>query len=80
MRTADSVTPSLSPGEVALSLVFYMIVYLIMFPAGIAFMAMQVRAGVEDVQVQPLDRIEAGRPATPFDASAHGGISGGAPR
>jgi cytochrome d ubiquinol oxidase subunit I len=78
MRTADSVTPSLSPAEVALSLAFYMIVYLIMFPAGIAFMAMQVRGGVEDVHSH--DRIEAGRPATPFDPSAHGGISGGAPR
>jgi len=34
MRTADSVSPSLTGGDVLLSLVGYMVVYLIMFPAG----------------------------------------------
>jgi len=47
MRTADSVSPSLTGGDVLGSLALYMVVYLIMFPAGIAFMAGIVRSGVE---------------------------------
>jgi cytochrome d ubiquinol oxidase subunit I len=46
MRTADSVSPSLTGGDVLTSLIAYMLVYLIMFPAGIAFMGGLVRAGV----------------------------------
>src|SRR5262249_25525169 len=37
LRTADSVSPSLTGGNVAWSLAFYIVVYLIMFPTGIAF-------------------------------------------
>ena len=35
MRTADSVSPSLTGRDVLLSLLGYMVVYLIMFPAGV---------------------------------------------
>ena len=35
LRTADSVSPSLTGVDVLLSLLGYMVVYLIMFPAGI---------------------------------------------
>ena len=38
MRTADSVTPSLTGSDVLISLLGYMAVYLIIFPAGIMFM------------------------------------------
>ena len=46
MRTADSVSPSLTGGDVLGSLIAYVVVYLVMFPAGIAFMASLVRAGI----------------------------------
>ena len=68
LRTADSVTPSLTGGDVLASLLLYVIVYLIMYPAGIAYMAGIVRAGVP---VAPGDepessKIESGRPDEPF--------------
>ncbi len=46
LRTAHSVTPSLTGTDVAISLSLYVLVYLIMFPTGIAFMAGIVRHGV----------------------------------
>ncbi len=45
MRTADSVSPSLTGMDVALSLAGYVIVYLIMFPAGGLLMRRIVRKG-----------------------------------
>jgi cytochrome d ubiquinol oxidase subunit I len=53
LRTADSVSPSLTGYDVALSLAFYVIVYLIMFPTGLAFMAGLVRAGVGEAEDEP---------------------------
>ena len=45
LRTAYSVSPSLTGADVALSLALYVAVYLIMFPTGIALMAGLVRRG-----------------------------------
>ena len=45
MRTADSVTPSLTGFDVVLSLLGYVVVYLIMFPSGAWLMARIVRNG-----------------------------------
>lgn len=45
MRTAQSVTPSLTGTDVAWSLLAYMAVYLTMYPAGIAVMARIIRQG-----------------------------------
>jgi cytochrome d ubiquinol oxidase subunit I len=45
MRTADSVSPSLTGSDVLGSLLAYMVVYLVMYPAGIAVMARMVRQG-----------------------------------
>ena len=36
MRTADSVSPSLTGGNVLLSLLLYVAVYLVIFPVGIS--------------------------------------------
>ena len=47
VRTADSVSPSLTGTDVAISLAFYVVVYLIMFPTGIGFMAGLVRRALE---------------------------------
>ena len=51
LRTADSVSPSLTGANVALSLALYIIVYLIMFPTGIAFMLGLVRRGPQQQDV-----------------------------
>ena len=66
MRTAQSVTPSLTGTDVVISLSLYMLVYLIMFPTGIAFMAGLVRRGVTGDATPP--PIEAGRPIPPYVA------------
>jgi cytochrome bd ubiquinol oxidase subunit I len=71
LRTADSVSPSLTGADVAWSLAFYVLVYLIMFPTGIAFMAGLVRRGPQrpDAEEPPVE-IESGRPHEPFESAA----------
>jgi cytochrome bd ubiquinol oxidase subunit I len=70
MRTADSVSPSLTGGDVLASLVAYMLVYLIMFPTGIAFMASLVRAGVRAAEAGPEHPVEGFQPRSPVRAPA----------
>jgi cytochrome d ubiquinol oxidase subunit I len=69
LRTAQSVTPSLTGMDVSLSLSLYILVYLIMFPTGIAFMAAIVRRGVA-AATEPPTAIEAGRPMPAYVAPA----------
>jgi len=69
LRTAQSVTPSLTGGDVALSLTLYVLVYLIMFPTGIAFMAGVVARGVDAAGTVP-PTIEAGRSIPAYIATA----------
>jgi cytochrome bd ubiquinol oxidase subunit I len=71
LRTVDSVSPSLTGTDVALSLAFYIIVYLIMFPTGIAFMAGLARRGPQPDSVS--DRVESGLPSGPFEKAARTG-------
>lgn len=66
LRTADSVSPSLSGGDVLLSFIGYMVVYLIMFPTGFLLMRHVVRKGIQaSDDVQP---VAGGRPAGPVVA------------
>ncbi len=69
LRTADSVSPSLTSADVTASLLLYVAVYLIMFPTGIAFMAGLVRRGPREPEPQP-QLIESGRPNQPFENAA----------
>src|SRR5882757_614200 len=62
MRTAHSVTPSLTGSDVLISLLGYMAVYCIMFPAGLLMVRRIVRAGVSDHDDAP---VGGGRPAAP---------------
>ena len=62
MRTAHSVTPSLTGIDVLVSLLGYVTVYLIMFPTGLWFIARIIRGGVSSEETTP---VEAGRPAHP---------------
>lgn len=69
LRTAQSVSPSLSGRDVAISLAAYMTVYLIMYPAGLLLMLRIIRAG----PASPADHdatIAAGRPEAPVLAGA----------
>jgi cytochrome d ubiquinol oxidase subunit I len=62
MRTAHSVTPSLTGADVLLSLLGYMAAYCVMFPAGLWMVMRIVRGGVGKTGHAP---VEAGRPAAP---------------
>jgi cytochrome d ubiquinol oxidase subunit I len=64
MRTADSVAPSLTGGDVLVSLLSYMAVYLIIFPAGIMVMLRMIRKGPM-AGPEADSPIESGRPASP---------------
>jgi len=69
MRTAQSVSPSLTGFDVLLSLLAYVGIYLLMFPAGLAVMARLVRQGpTEDVETRiPVEGL---RPQAPFSNTA----------
>jgi len=69
MRTADSVSPSLTGTDVTWSLALYVAVYLIMYPTGIAFMAGLVRRGPREPEAEP-QLIEGGLPNQPFETAA----------
>jgi cytochrome d ubiquinol oxidase subunit I len=69
LRTADSVTPSLTGMDVALSLAGYMIVYLIMYPAGfLLFMRIIKKGPARAEESEKHDKIESGRPRGPVYA------------
>ncbi len=57
-RTADSVSPSVTGHDVLISLIAYMAVYLVMFPAGIVVMAGMVRTGPRDEVTEERKPIE----------------------
>src|ERR1700675_842817 len=67
LRTADSVTPSLSGFDVTVSFVGYFVVYLVMFSAGFALMVRLVRLGPAAATSES-SAIEAGRPQLPVQA------------
>ncbi|HEY3847056.1 MAG TPA: cytochrome ubiquinol oxidase subunit I [Acetobacteraceae bacterium] len=77
LRTADSVTPSLTGWNVLVSLLGYVVAYAIIFPGGGLVMARIVRAGPsEPAEDEP---VESGRPRSPVravpDATAGGGAA-----
>jgi cytochrome d ubiquinol oxidase subunit I len=71
MRTALSETPSLTTMNVVLSLFAYILVYLIIYPAGVLVMARMVKQGPSAGGT--IDPIESGRPSEPVEAAAAGG-------
>jgi cytochrome d ubiquinol oxidase subunit I len=66
MRTADAVSPSLTGQDVLMSLILYIIVYLIIFPAGALVMARVVKKGPDAEGAKEEDTVEAGRPSRPI--------------
>src|SRR5215472_2229725 len=75
LRTAASVSPSLTGHDVTLSLLAYMAVYLLIYPCGVILLARLVRKGpVEISEVTPA--IEAGIAAAPVLAPAINVVKG----
>src|ERR1700751_1726597 len=68
LRTADSVSPSLTGVDVALSLAGYSLVYILVFATGLAWMLRIVRAGPAAGDAVSEDEIESGRPRQPVRA------------
>src|SRR5215475_13099591 len=64
LRTAQSVTPSLTSFDVAISLAGYMLVYLLIYPSGLFLALRIVRKGPGHADERPLP-IEAERPRAP---------------
>ena len=54
-----------------LSLIFYVIVYLIIFPAGAWIMARIIRKGPAVAEADEDETIEAGRPSRPITVELH---------
>ena len=69
LRTAESVTPSLTGGDVLISLLGYGLVYLVIYPVGVWFMAQAIRRGPCDIGAP----VGGGRPAGPVKAPPGGG-------
>jgi cytochrome bd ubiquinol oxidase subunit I len=67
LRTSDSVSPSLTGTDVALSFLGYAIVYVVMFSAGLALMIRIIRLGPSAAAGAP-EPIESGRPQLPVQA------------
>jgi cytochrome d ubiquinol oxidase subunit I len=63
MRTAASVTPSLTGLDVLISLAGYVVAYAVMFPAGLWMVRRIVRGGVSLPDETP--PVSAGRPSAP---------------
>jgi cytochrome d ubiquinol oxidase subunit I len=78
LRTADAVSPSLTGWNVLTSLLFYMAVYLIIFPAGAFVMFRIIRKGPQTTDDEADDEplIEGGRPSQPvtIELHPHGGV------
>jgi cytochrome bd ubiquinol oxidase subunit I len=75
LRTADSVTPSLTGFEVLLSLLLYVVVYLIIYPTGVIMMLRIVRAGPAAADADERSPVASGLAQAPVQAlpSAAGG-------
>ena len=69
LRTAASVTPSLTSQDVTLSLLAYMAAYLLIYPSGLILLLRLVRKGPLETS-ESVATIEAGRSAAPVLASA----------
>jgi cytochrome d ubiquinol oxidase subunit I len=67
MRTSDAVTPSLTGGDVLVSFLLYVVVYAVVFGAGVFYMAKVARAGPPS-EVELRDAKLGERPARPLSA------------
>jgi cytochrome d ubiquinol oxidase subunit I len=66
MRTSESVSPALTGTDVLISLLLYVVVYLIIFPVGLAVMFRIVKRG--PVEAEITSPVASGRPQAPVQA------------
>ena len=66
MRTADSVSPSLTGNNVLLSLLLYVAVYLVIYPVGVSIMLRIVRRGPATSEEET--PVQSGHPKSPIEA------------
>jgi cytochrome d ubiquinol oxidase subunit I len=66
LRTADSVSPSLTGADVSISLALYIAVYLVIYPVGLFLMLKMVWSGPSQRGAD--SPIEAGHPKRPIEA------------
>ena len=76
LRTANSVSPSLTGADVAISLAAYSVIYIVMFAAGIALMVRIVQRGPAAPDEPEI--IESGRPQLPVEALPRAELGSGA--
>jgi cytochrome d ubiquinol oxidase subunit I len=69
LRTGDAVTPFLTGADVGISLFFYVVVYAIIFGAGVYYLVRLVQRGIPDEA--PEQRADQ-RPARPLSAATRG--------
>ena len=69
MRTSEAVTPSLTGGDVMVSLLAYVVVYIVIFGFGVYYLIRLVQRGLP--QETPEPTLE-GRPARPLSAATQG--------
>jgi cytochrome bd ubiquinol oxidase subunit I len=67
LRTAESVSPSLTSHDVVISLAGYMLVYLLIYPSGLLLMLHIIRKGPGH-SAEQASQVEAGRPQAPVIA------------
>ena len=68
LRTTESVSPSLTGPDVLISLAGYVVVYLLIYPVGVAIMARLVARGPQAVVAEEESPIESGRARLPATA------------
>jgi cytochrome bd ubiquinol oxidase subunit I len=68
VRTAESVSPSLTGSDVVISLVLYVVVYLLIYPVGLSVMLRIVGRG--PIPLEEVTPIVSGRPKSPIEALA----------
>ena len=66
LRTVDAATPAVTANAVLTSLTALVVVYAMIFPAGVVYMTRLVRRGPEPVEIPPRT---AGRPMRPLSAA-----------
>lgn len=66
MRTAEGVTPSLTGGMALFTLVGFILVYAVIFAAGLYYLVRLIQAGPESLEAAPVQ--SEGRPKRPFSA------------
>ena len=71
LRTADGASPGITGGTVLASLIVFVIVYAVIFSAGIYYILRLIRGGPEDRQPSPPLRRPAETPKRPLSAAEH---------